>query len=204
MTETAPERVNGHVKPRVSLLKFAPETTAPAAVEPVKEPAAPRRRVRIDSLRRVIVETRTNPTYRFAVRATDKAGNIGSFATGSSFRVTVLSEASGSISYSKGWGAITSPSYDGKRAMSTRTPKAFATYTFVGTDFAWISTKSPIRGQARVYVDGVYAGIVNTFSSSTQVRQIVFSRSWSSLARHTIRIEVVRRAAYLEGFVTRG
>ncbi|MGW0764647.1 zonular occludens toxin domain-containing protein [Streptomyces sp. NPDC002676] len=72
MTQTVPERVNGHVKPQVSLLKFAPETTAealaPAAVEPSKETAAPRRRVRIDSLRRVVVETRTNPAYRFTVR----------------------------------------------------------------------------------------------------------------------------------------
>ncbi|WP_432169718.1 zonular occludens toxin domain-containing protein [Streptomyces sp. 1222.5] len=68
MTETVPERVNGHVKPQLSLLKFAPEATAPAAAEPVKEPAAPRRRVRIDQLRRVVVETRTNAGYRLAVR----------------------------------------------------------------------------------------------------------------------------------------
>lgn len=70
MTETAPERVNGHVKPQVSLLKFAPEQPpAPPVERVVEEPAAkPRRRVRIDSLRRVVVETRTNPAYRLAVR----------------------------------------------------------------------------------------------------------------------------------------
>ncbi|MET8449329.1 cell division protein FtsK [Streptomyces sp. NPDC005209] len=77
MTETTPGRVNGHVKPLVSLLKFTPEATAeqgyalvrtPAGEQPVKEAAAPRRRVRIDSLRRVVVETRTNPGYRLAVR----------------------------------------------------------------------------------------------------------------------------------------
>lgn len=34
MTDTIPERVNGHVKPQVTLLKFAPEATpAPAAVD---------------------------------------------------------------------------------------------------------------------------------------------------------------------------
>ncbi|KUN03965.1 cell division protein FtsK [Streptomyces yokosukanensis] len=37
MTETAPERVNGHVKPQVSLLKFAPETTAEPAPPTVEE-----------------------------------------------------------------------------------------------------------------------------------------------------------------------
>ncbi|MFE1430377.1 cell division protein FtsK [Streptomyces fungicidicus] len=70
MTETAPEKVNGHVKPQVSLLKFAPEQPpAPAAEQVVEKPAEkPRRRVRIDSLRRVVVETRSNPGYRLAVR----------------------------------------------------------------------------------------------------------------------------------------
>ncbi|MEU0253300.1 zonular occludens toxin domain-containing protein [Streptomyces sp. NPDC006184] len=69
MTDTVPERVNGHVKPQVSLLKLAPEQPpAPAVEQPAKEPAAQRRRVRIDSLRRVVVETRQNDAYRIAVR----------------------------------------------------------------------------------------------------------------------------------------
>ena len=65
MTETAPEKVNGHVNPTVSLLKFAPEQ-APAPV--VEKTEKPRRRVRIDHLRRVVVEVRTNTGYRAVVR----------------------------------------------------------------------------------------------------------------------------------------
>ncbi|MEV4864264.1 FtsK/SpoIIIE domain-containing protein [Streptomyces ossamyceticus] len=71
MTDTAPERVNGHTAPQVSLLKFAP---APDAA-PLPEPPAPavedkprRRRVRVDLLRRVVVEARTHDAYRAAVR----------------------------------------------------------------------------------------------------------------------------------------
>jgi S-DNA-T family DNA segregation ATPase FtsK/SpoIIIE len=65
MTDTVPEKVNGHVKAAVSLLKFAPEQ-APAPV--VETTEKPRRRVRIDHLRRVIVEARTNAGYRAVVR----------------------------------------------------------------------------------------------------------------------------------------
>jgi S-DNA-T family DNA segregation ATPase FtsK/SpoIIIE len=65
MTETAPEKVNGHVNPPVSLLKFAPEQAPAPAVEKTEKP---RLRVRIDHLRRIVVETRTNPAYRFTVR----------------------------------------------------------------------------------------------------------------------------------------
>ncbi|MBZ9638017.1 zonular occludens toxin domain-containing protein [Streptomyces sp. PSKA30] len=65
MTDTVPERVNGHAAPKVSLLKFAPEPKTEPAPQQAKRP---RRRVRIDSLRRVVVETRQNPAYRFTVR----------------------------------------------------------------------------------------------------------------------------------------
>jgi S-DNA-T family DNA segregation ATPase FtsK/SpoIIIE len=68
MTETTAERVNGHADPKVNLLKFAPEpptTPVPAVVE--DKPRA-RRRVRIDHLRRAVVEVRTNAGYRAVVR----------------------------------------------------------------------------------------------------------------------------------------
>ncbi|MBT2676801.1 cell division protein FtsK [Streptomyces sp. ISL-14] len=64
MTETSIERVNGHdAAPKVSLLKPTPETPQTAPAEP-----RPRRRVRIDSLRRVVVEARDHDTYRVLVR----------------------------------------------------------------------------------------------------------------------------------------
>jgi len=66
MTDTAPERVNGHAEPKVSLVKFQPEQPQQAA--PEAEAPGPRRRVRVDALRRVFVETRQNPAYRIAVR----------------------------------------------------------------------------------------------------------------------------------------
>lgn len=69
MTDTAPERVNGHAEPKVSLLKLAPEQTPrPATTSATAESSPARRRVRIDSLRRVFVDTRQHPTYRFTVR----------------------------------------------------------------------------------------------------------------------------------------
>ncbi|MGC9536542.1 cell division protein FtsK [Streptomyces sp. UG1] len=67
MTETTPEqRVNGHARPAVSLLKLAPEpeTPAPAAAD---KPRA-RRRIRIDSLRRLVVQVRADDGYRVLVR----------------------------------------------------------------------------------------------------------------------------------------
>ncbi|MFJ8349746.1 zonular occludens toxin domain-containing protein [Streptomyces sp. NPDC094153] len=75
MTDTETTRVNGHADPKVKLLKFAPEP--PPAAAPADAPAADttgtdaparRRRLRIDSLRRVVVEIRTDDGYRALVR----------------------------------------------------------------------------------------------------------------------------------------
>jgi hypothetical protein len=129
-----------------------------------------------------------NTNYRYSVRALDGAANIGAWGTGPSFRVVTLSEASPSIVFRGSWSRITSPSYDGKAAKSTRTAGASATYTFVGMSFAWVSATSPVRGSAAVYVDGTLAGMVNTYSTSTTVRQMVFTRSWSKIGRHTVKI----------------
>ncbi|OSP41522.1 cell division protein FtsK [Streptomyces sp. 13-12-16] len=65
MTETAPERVNGHTNPSVSLLKFAPAQPPAPAVEKTDRP---RRRVRIDHLRRIVVQVRAGDGYRTVVR----------------------------------------------------------------------------------------------------------------------------------------
>ncbi|MBW8704403.1 hypothetical protein MBT84_32870 [Streptomyces sp. MBT84] len=65
MTDVVPERVNGHAKPKTSLLKFVPE---PAAEQAEQRSPRVRRRVRIDSLRNVVVETRKNGAYRLTVR----------------------------------------------------------------------------------------------------------------------------------------
>jgi S-DNA-T family DNA segregation ATPase FtsK/SpoIIIE len=67
MTETSIERVNGHAEPKVNLLKFAPEPAAPEPAAVEDKPRA-RRRVRIDHLRRAVVEVRTNAGYRAVVR----------------------------------------------------------------------------------------------------------------------------------------
>jgi S-DNA-T family DNA segregation ATPase FtsK/SpoIIIE len=61
----AKEEASGTPVPVVLDKPGTPSTPVP--VVPEKQ-VRPRRRVRIDSLRRVVVETRTNPVYRFSVR----------------------------------------------------------------------------------------------------------------------------------------
>ena len=132
-----------------------------------------------------------NANYRFSVRAADGAGNLSGWASGPSFRTVVLSEASSSLRFSSGWTRTSSPSYDGHAAKSARIAGASVTYSFVGSGFGWVSAKSPVRGLARVYVDGSLAAIVSTYAKDSIARRIVFAESWPGMGRHTIRIVVL-------------
>src|SRR4029079_15652814 len=54
--------------------------------------------------------------------------------------------------------------------------------------------KARSRGKVKVYVNGVYQGTVDLYSSSTQYRAIAWQRTWSSSATRTIKLVVVGTA----------
>jgi hypothetical protein len=56
---------------------------------------------------------------------------------------------------------------------------------------AWASAVGPTRGSARVYLDGALFGTVSLYRADPGYRRVVFERSWTTSASHTIRIEVV-------------
>ena len=56
---------------------------------------------------------------------------------------------------------------------------ASATYTFTGSSVAWVASRGPDRGSARVYVDGVYARR-SASATSTGYRSVVFARNFGT------------------------
>ena len=142
--------------------------------------------------RSTILTMPRNRTYQFQVRAVDLAGNIGEWMPAGAFRLAVAQETTRALTFIKGtWSRTTSVSYDGGGARSTRTVGGIARFTFTGSSFAWVAARSPVRGAARVYVDGVLAGTVDTYRASSAARLMVFSRTWSTSAKRTIEIRAV-------------
>ena len=156
--------------------------------------------------RSTILTMPRNRTYQFQVRAVDAAGNAGDGCTTGAFRLAVAQETTRALTFVKGtWSKTTSPSYDGHGARSTRTTGGIARFTFTGSTFAWVSARSPVRGAAGVYVNGVLAGNVDTYSTSTAARLMVFSKTWTSSARRTVEIRVAGTSGHprvdLDAFV---
>jgi hypothetical protein len=147
--------------------------------------------------RSTILTMPRNRTYQFQVRAVDAAGNASAWRSTGPFRLAVAQETTRALSFVKGtWTRTTSPSYDGKGARSSRTVNAIARFIFTGSTFAWVSARSPVRGAASVYVNGVLAGAVDTYSTSSAARLMVFSKTWTRSARRTVEIRVAGTAGH--------
>jgi hypothetical protein len=141
--------------------------------------------------------------YRFRDRALDVAGNAGTWALGPAFRLLAYQEsataADGSgtmISYTGTWTTVSTGSAYGGYVRRASAAEAAATFTFKGENVAWVATKRPSSGKARITLDGGTPVTIDLYASLPLVRQLVFSRSVSP-GLHTLTIEVLgtKRAA---------
>lgn len=125
-------------------------------------------------------------TFRFRVRAKDKAGHIGGWAYGPTFRVARATDAS--AHYSSGWTTVAEPDAFGGLIHATRWFNRAMNYTFSGRDVGWIASRGPDHGKAKVWLDGTYVGSIDLFAASPEARRIVFARHWTTVGTHTLRI----------------
>lgn len=78
----------------------------------------------------------------------------------------------------------------GGRSYASGTQNASLTWTFTGRSVAWVVPRASVSGQAYVCPDGTKVATVD-LKSTRWYRQAIWTKSWSSAARHTVRIVVV-------------
>ncbi|WP_329118160.1 peptidoglycan recognition protein [Streptomyces sp. NBC_01465] len=123
----------------------------------------------------------------YTLKATDSAGN---YLTTSVSRTAVITQET-SATRSGTWAAKKSTSYLGGASYSSGTKNAALTWTFTGRSVAWVVSRASTSGQAYVYVDGVKVSTVDLKSSTTLYRQAIWTKTWSTAAKHTVKIVVV-------------
>lgn len=128
--------------------------------------------------------------YVFQVATIDGAGNVSPWATSATIRAENHAETSAAIAYTGSWTNQTLTSYMGGTAKASSAANATATLTFTGKDVAWLSRLSNINGTARVYIDNVLIATVNTFSSATQPKRVVFTRKFSTAVSRKLKVVV--------------
>ena len=143
--------------------------------------------------------------YRMAVAARDGAGNWSGYAYSATTTPGLWQENSGYVSFSTGWTQSAWASAAGGALKVSSTTNASASFSFTGTNVAWVGTKATNRGQAYIYLDGVYKATVDLYSASTSARTVLASYSWPTSGTHTMKVVVVgtsgRPAVDVDAFV---
>ena len=130
--------------------------------------------------------------YHFEASASDCADNSGATVAGASNRARIFQNSSTGIHYTGSWSRnarVTGSS--GGTVTFTDHAGAAATFSFEKTrEIAWVASKMPDRGVARVYLDGSThpTATIDLHSTATLRRQIVFTHSWTSRGAHSVRI----------------
>jgi hypothetical protein len=122
--------------------------------------------------------------------AKDAAGNV---RTASATRTLVLIPETSAVRYGT-WTAKSSTSYLNGAALTSARLNAKLTWTFTGRAVALTASRTTSSGQIDVYVDGSKVGTVDLRSSTTQYRQVVWSRAFTGSAKHTVMINVLATA----------
>ncbi|MGH9887716.1 MAG: hypothetical protein ACREBE_19450, partial [bacterium] len=126
-------------------------------------------------------------TYRFEVRARDKAGNVSAWKAGPTLRPALTQQTSTAVHFSGSSTTTRLSSYSGGSERYLRATGASATYTTTARSLSFVTTRLSTRGDVKVYIDGVLQSTVD-LGGSTAYRFVAFSKTWSSVGTHTIKV----------------
>ncbi|HSL97367.1 MAG TPA: fibronectin type III domain-containing protein [Candidatus Deferrimicrobiaceae bacterium] len=136
------------------------------------------------------LDLKPGTTYRFRVRARDKAGNVGAWAAGPTVRPKLVQQTSSRIVWRKAWSGASDAGYSGGSVRHSATLKAKAIYTFKGRSIGFVTTFGPDRGSVKVVIDGTYVTTLDLSSGEPGQRVVAFSRNWKLVGTHTIKLVV--------------
>ncbi|HUG31196.1 MAG TPA: N-acetylmuramoyl-L-alanine amidase [Candidatus Limnocylindria bacterium] len=127
-------------------------------------------------------------TYRFQVRARDKAGNVGAWKTGPLLKPALVQQSSTAIKYQGSTKSTSYRKYSGGSQRYLGAAGSSATFTTSARNISFVTTRGLNRGSAKVYIDGVLAATLDLAADTNTFRFVAFSKTWSSVGTHTIRI----------------
>ena len=132
-------------------------------------------------------------TYRFCVYTRDNGtpSNQSGPRCSVAFKTVSVSESSAAMHYTGTWGLSTSAAYVGGKAKISSRANSTASVSFRGNRVGWYARLGPAYGSARVYIDGHYVKTVNMHATANFDRKLVFTKAWSTVGNHSIRIVVL-------------
>jgi hypothetical protein len=129
-------------------------------------------------------------TYRICIRTIDNADNQSVRRCSATFKTVSVSESSTAMHFTGTWALSTSAVYVGGKAKVSSKANSTATVSFRGNRVGWYARMGPAYGSAKVYIDGHFVKTVNMHATVIADRKLVFTKAWSTIGNHSIRIVV--------------
>ncbi|MEI7744828.1 MAG: carboxypeptidase-like regulatory domain-containing protein, partial [Chloroflexota bacterium] len=126
-------------------------------------------------------------SYRFRTRATDYSGRTSVDKAGPTVKPVIKQQTATGTTYKKSWTTATVAGSGGGSYRRTSVAGASVSYRFTGRGIAWVAATGAGFGKATVSIDGGTAITVD-LGSAPMLQRIVFGRTFSTSATHTIRI----------------
>ncbi len=136
-------------------------------------------------------DTTARPGSRYQYRVRAKIGATWRAWQSGLSAVAVAYEPVGGVVLDGAWTAGSIPKAYSELPVYSTQAGTSATLDFSGRSVAWIASRGPTRGRARVLIDGSPVATIDLYAGSTRHRQVVFAYAWASSSAHTIRIEVL-------------
>ncbi|QGQ99716.1 DUF4185 domain-containing protein [Paenibacillus psychroresistens] len=116
--------------------------------------------------------------------------DVDAFITVPGATATTLDDNNAGITYSGAWSTTTTAGYYNSTLHYANTSGAYAQYTFTGTGIQWIGARSNDHGKVDIYIDGVFNSTLDTYSSTFDKQQTLFSIAGLASGSHTIKIQL--------------
>jgi hypothetical protein len=130
-------------------------------------------------------------TYRFYVRAHDDAGQTGPWSAATASGIP-LDDRSSALTYKGTWSSRSVTSAWRRTERVSVTPGATMSFTADGTKLRIVATRQPNGGRFAVIVDGTTVGTVNTHTSTTGYRKVVFTHTLGTkITNHKAQLRVL-------------
>jgi hypothetical protein len=101
-----------------------------------------------------------------------------------------LQEEGSGTAYSSGWFDNAHAAHSGGGAVLAMDAGRQVTLTFTGTGARWIGYRDQWAGTANVYLDGVFVKKIDTYSSTGQAQQTLYSVEGLARKTHTLKVYV--------------
>ncbi|WP_328460664.1 N-acetylmuramoyl-L-alanine amidase [Actinoplanes sp. NBC_00393] len=121
----------------------------------------------------------------WTVTAADRSGNV---RNASVTRTPVLVSEAGAARAGT-WRTLRDPGFLGSEAVASSAARSALTWSLTGRSAALVAGRTATSGRIRIFVDGVDQGVVDLQSPIAKHRQAVWTRSWGTSGRHTVRVQ---------------